>query len=65
MELAFFAIGARVGAIARLDDTTFDRMRDADRTARQSQAMRQESREINLRIGHGRRSLCRPEAELL
>lgn len=65
MELAFFAIGARVGAIASLDDTTFDRMRDADRTARQSQAMRQESRAINFRTGHGRRSLRRPEAELL
>lgn len=54
MEPAFFAAGARVGAIGSLDDPTFDRMRDAYRTARQSQAMRQEAREINLRAGYGR-----------
>jgi len=65
MDPAFFAAGARVGAIGSLDDKTFDRMRDAYRTARQSQAMRQESREINLRAGYGRNSLRRAEAEAL
>lgn len=54
MEPAFFAAGARVGAIGSLDDLAFNRLRDAYRTARQSQAMRQEAREINLRAGYGR-----------
>jgi hypothetical protein len=66
MDPAFFAAGARVGAIGSLDDQTFDRMRDAYRIARQSQAMRQESRQINLRAGYGRVSARRVvEAEAL
>lgn len=59
MEPAFFAAGARVGAIGSLDDPTFDRMREAYRAVCQSKAMRQETREINLRAGYGRISTRR------
>jgi hypothetical protein len=46
MDPAFFAAGARIGRIGSLDDASFDRMRAAYRTARQRQAMRDETRAI-------------------